>query len=221
MTEIEAYIRTAAIARGIDPDVAVAVAKSEGGLTNPVRQSDVVKNGRREPSYGPFQLYFGGGLGDQALKAGIDARDPNQWKQGVDFALNTAAKSGWGDWYGAKNTGIGNWEGIKGARPVGISLNSTPAAGGTAPTPNAVSGAPAGLPTFLAELLGEDGGKSLAGAVGGGGERRAASADIAPSGIGAEIGGGSGAYQAAAQLMASLLDKKRKLGVSLGGTYGL
>lgn len=111
---IEAYIRQAAIARGMNPDVAVRVAKSEGGLTDPVRQSDFVKNGQREPSYGPFQLYMGGGLGNKALEAGIDPRDPNQWQRGVDFALDNAKKSGWGQWYGAARAGIGNSEGIGG-----------------------------------------------------------------------------------------------------------
>lgn len=114
-TEIEQYIRAAAIQRGIDPDIAVRVAKSEGGVSDPVRQSDIVKNGVREPSYGPFQLYMGDGLGNAALKAGIDPRDPNQWQQGVDFALDNAKKDGWGAWYGAKNVGIGNRDGIGGA----------------------------------------------------------------------------------------------------------
>lgn len=115
--EIEAYIRQAALRYGIDPDIAVRVAKSEGGLTDPVRQSQVVSRGRQEPSFGPFQLLIGGngfpeGLGNRALAAGIDPRDPNQWQQGVDFALAEAARKGWGQWYGAANTGIGKWQGI-------------------------------------------------------------------------------------------------------------
>lgn len=84
--EIADYIRQSAAARGIDPDIALRVAMSEGGLKDPVRQSEVVKNGVREASYGPFQLYMGGGLGNKALEAGIDPRDPNQWRAGVDFA---------------------------------------------------------------------------------------------------------------------------------------
>lgn len=116
---IEAYIREAAAARGIDPDVAVTVARSEGGLKDPVRQSLVRKNGRQEPSYGPFQLLIGGGdtgfpagMGNDALAAGIDPRDPSQWQRGIDFALDNAAKNGWGAWYGAKAAGIGNRQGI-------------------------------------------------------------------------------------------------------------
>lgn len=110
--EIADYIRQAATARGIDPDTALRVAMSEGGLENPVNQSSVVKNGVREQSYGPFQLYMGGGLGNKALEAGIDPRDPNQWQKGVDFALDQAKQGGWGPWYGAKKIGVTGMAGI-------------------------------------------------------------------------------------------------------------
>lgn len=128
--EIADYIRQSATARGIDPDVALRVAMSEGGLKDPVRQSNVVKNGVREASYGPFQLYMGGGLGNKALEAGIDPRDPNQWRQGVDFALDQAAKGGWSPWYGAAKVGVGNRTGLDNARAIGFAPRSasTPAA---------------------------------------------------------------------------------------------
>jgi hypothetical protein len=108
----EKYIRQAAAARGIDPDVAVAVARSEG-LREGVWQSNVVKNGRREPSYGPFQLYTGGGLGNEFMnRTGLDPADPNNLYAGIDFALDHASKNGWGSWYGARDTGIPDWAGI-------------------------------------------------------------------------------------------------------------
>lgn len=110
--EIADYIRKSATERGIDPDIALRVAQSEGGLSDPVRQSDYVKNGVREPSYGPFQLYMNGGLGNKALEAGIDPRDPAQWQKGVDFALDQAKKGGWGPWYGAKKIGVTGMQGI-------------------------------------------------------------------------------------------------------------
>ncbi len=111
--EIESYIRQAAIQRGIDPDIAVRVAQSEGGLVDPVRQSDVIKEGVREPSFGPFQLYMNGGLGNAfQAETGLHPSDPNAWRQGVDFALDSAKKDGWGAWYGAKNVGITGMDGI-------------------------------------------------------------------------------------------------------------
>ncbi|TBG78624.1 hypothetical protein ELG76_04210 [Rhizobium leguminosarum] len=122
MTPLEQYIRQAAAARGIDPEIAVRVAKSEGGLNDPIRQSGVMKNGAREPSYGPFQLLIGGGgsgfpegLGNRAVAAGIDPRNPNDAYRGIDFALDEASKKGWGQWYGAKAAGLGNFAGIGGA----------------------------------------------------------------------------------------------------------
>jgi hypothetical protein len=125
MTPLEQYIRQAAAARGIDPEVAVRVAKSEGGLNDPIRQSGVLKNGAREPSYGPFQLLIGGGssgfpegLGNRAVAAGIDPRNPNDAYRGIDFALDEASKKGWGQWYGAKAVGLGNFAGI-GGQPSG------------------------------------------------------------------------------------------------------
>lgn len=132
MTEIEAYIRTAAIARGIDPDVAVRIARTEGGLTNPVQQSNITGPNGREPSFGPFQLNMAGGLGNQALRMGIDPRDPAQWKRGVDFALDVAAqKRSWGDWHGARDNGIPNDAGFGAAtKPIGVTLTSLRHVGG-------------------------------------------------------------------------------------------
>ena len=121
-TPLEQYIRQAAAARGINPDIAVRVAKSEGGLSDPTRQAEYVKGGYREPSYGPFQLLIGGpgtgfptGMGNDALAAGIDPRKPDNAQRGIDFALDQAKNSGWGAWYGAKAQGITGKAGIGGA----------------------------------------------------------------------------------------------------------
>lgn len=122
--DIANYISKAAAARGIDPATALAVAKSEGGLKSWNLQSGVMKNGVQEPSFGPFQLYKGGGLGNDFMrKTGMDPALAQNGPAGVDFALDHASKNGWGAWYGAKNTGIGNWEGIgKGAGSASAAL---------------------------------------------------------------------------------------------------
>lgn len=112
-TDVASYIAKAATARGIDPDIALRVAKSEGGLKSWNLQSNYMKNGVQEPSFGPYQLYMGGGLGNAfQKKTGLDPRLAENGPAGVDFALDNAKKSGWGAWYGAKKAGIGNWEGI-------------------------------------------------------------------------------------------------------------
>jgi hypothetical protein len=108
---LEPYIRETAQKYGIDPEVALRVAKSEGlrSFRSGVRQ----KSGKEEPSWGAFQLYTGGGLGNEFQKStGLDPSDPANEKATIDYALKTAAKVGWGPWHGAKNTGIGEFEGI-------------------------------------------------------------------------------------------------------------
>lgn len=115
-SDLEQYIRRAALQRGIDPTVALKVAQSEGLNADPNEgwQSNFVKNGVREPSFGPYQLYLGGGLGNEFQKrTGLDPRKPETVYQQIDFALDHAKDNGWTAWYGARNTGIGDWQGIK------------------------------------------------------------------------------------------------------------
>lgn len=137
MDEMAAYIRRAALQRGIDPEIALKVARSEG-LQPGTWQSNVVKGGVREPSYGPFQLYKHGMGGDFQKATGLDPADPSTAYQGVDFALDNAAKGGWGPWYGAKNAGIAPMQGI-GGQPQG----TPPLPPMPIPQPPSVPGLPA------------------------------------------------------------------------------
>lgn len=129
--EMEAYIRQAAQARGIDPDIAVRVARSEG-LAPDTWQSNVRLKYGREQSYGPFQLHvapdgYKPGMGNDFVKAtGLNPADPSTWKQGVDFALDNAAKGGWSPWFGRKNVGVDVWDGIAGAQALGVSPAAPP-----------------------------------------------------------------------------------------------
>lgn len=132
------YIRQAAIQRGIDPAVALRVAQAEG-------LNAYVGDGGS--SFGPFQLHYGGvarggnavgGLGDVFTKrTGLDARNPDTWRQQVDFSLDEAKRGGWGPWHawkGGSKAGIGgqpaNMPASGGdAMPVdGMSLSAPPAA---------------------------------------------------------------------------------------------
>lgn len=100
--EHAAYIRERAAAYGIDPDVALRVARSEG-LGGPFA-------GDAGSSYGDFQLHRGGiagggnrvgGLGDLFMqRTGLDPSDPANWRAMDDFALAQAAQGGWGPWHG-------------------------------------------------------------------------------------------------------------------------
>lgn len=122
-SDIENYIRAAAAKRGINPEVAIAVAKSEG-LNKYV--------GDRGSSFGPYQLHYGGvasggmavgGLGDEFTKAtGLNARDPSTVQKQIDFALDHAAKNGWGPWHGWSGSafaGIGAGASLSAAGPGG------------------------------------------------------------------------------------------------------
>jgi hypothetical protein len=111
-TEVHQYIVNKSNELGIDPKVSLEVWAREGKAG---WQSNFVKNGKRERSYGPYQLYVDGGLGNKFQEqTGLDPSDPKNWKQGVDFALQQAKSGGWGPWYGAKAAGITGFEGIGG-----------------------------------------------------------------------------------------------------------
>lgn len=117
--EIEDFIRDAARKRGIDPDIAVRVARSEGGVDEPARRGTFETGS----SWWPFQLHYGGkgyehfgtvaGMGNGFTElTGWQPGDPNAWRDSVRYALNRAKASGWGAWYGAAHVGIGPWDGI-------------------------------------------------------------------------------------------------------------
>lgn len=104
---VVSYIRSAAQARGIDPDIAVAVANQEG-LNTYV--------GDNNSSFGPYQLHYGNvaaggnavsGLGDAFTAAtGMDARDPSTIAAQIDYSLDQVAQNGWGPWHGAAAIGV-------------------------------------------------------------------------------------------------------------------
>ena len=114
--EVRDYIRRSAMARGLDPDIAVRVVLSEGGL-NPATWV-----GDHGSSFGPFQLHYGGlapggngvaGLGEAFTRdTGLRASDPSTWRQQVDWSLDHARRSGWTPWHGAAAAGIGPTQGL-------------------------------------------------------------------------------------------------------------
>jgi len=121
MGVVEDFIRSEALARGIDPDIAVRVARSEGGTSD----ADPARRGTfpTGSSWWPFQLHYGGtgyeylgtvaGMGnDFTALTGWEPGDPAAWRDSVRFALDAAAQRGWSPWYGARHVGIGDWDGI-------------------------------------------------------------------------------------------------------------
>lgn len=118
------FIRKAAAALGIDPNVAVRVANSEGLHSF---------YGDRNTSFGDFQLHIKnnipglslGGLGDVFRKeTGLDPSNPHNWRAMDLFALKKAREQGWGAWHGAARIGVFGRAGI-GAMPKGVPLPGT------------------------------------------------------------------------------------------------
>lgn len=94
-----AFMRSYAASKGLNPNAVEATARGEG--LN-------VYTGDKGTSFGDFQLHVGGGMGDQALRAGVDIRDPNKWKEQDTFAIDQMAANrdkgaAWyaGQWHGA------------------------------------------------------------------------------------------------------------------------
>src|SRR6056300_150832 len=105
----------------IDPDVALKVWRSEGGMkwqSQLKPQTKKVKTaGGKEASYGPFQLYTGkGGLGsaweEKYGKKLSTANSPEDVLSQIDFALSTVPKRGWQDFKGAERVGIKQNQGV-------------------------------------------------------------------------------------------------------------
>lgn len=121
--EIEDIIRVEAKLRRMDPDVAVRIWKSEGGSRY---QSEIERDPKKggslggyEASFGPFQLFTGGGLGnDYERLTGRKLVDDNTLdgiSRQIQFALDMAVRDSWKHWYGRKTAGVGLREGLENA----------------------------------------------------------------------------------------------------------
>jgi hypothetical protein len=119
---IERVIRQEAELRGIDPDVAVRIFRAEGAgsYQSSVPRSGSGSLGGREASFGPYQLYIGGGLGNTYQdRTGRDLTTDNT-REGIinqiRFALDMAIEQSWQPWYGRGPAGVGRYEGLGSAR---------------------------------------------------------------------------------------------------------
>jgi hypothetical protein len=122
--DLEAIITREASIRNIDPEIAIRLWRAEG---NTSYQSDVEREGSgslngREASFGPFQLFTGGGLGnDYERLTGRELVNDNTLEgvtKQIQFALDMAASRGWTPWYGRITAGIGERDGLADAVPV-------------------------------------------------------------------------------------------------------
>jgi hypothetical protein len=118
--EIHNYIVYAAKRRGIDPRKALKIAYGEG-LGAGVWQARDTSTGRRETSYGPFQLKVGGkgtgfkpGMGNDMINdTGLNPSERKNLQAGIDYALDQALVKGWQPWQNTiKKLGMSVWDGI-------------------------------------------------------------------------------------------------------------
>jgi|TARA_B110000879_G_scaffold190007_1_gene253975 peptidoglycan hydrolase-like protein with peptidoglycan-binding domain len=121
---MERIITKEASLRGMDPGVAIKIFRAEGAGSY---QSSVARSGNgslggREASFGPYQLYIGGGLGNDYQKAtGRDLTKDNTVDgitNQIRFALDMAVKNTWQPWYGRGPAGVGKLDGLSGAKYV-------------------------------------------------------------------------------------------------------
>lgn len=117
---VDDYVRQAAQRRGIDPNVASRMVGAESGYG----QNNLGDRVNGQPtSFGPLQLHFapdGRAMGDQFFHdTGQRPQDFAQnWKQQIDYALDKAAKGGWGPWTTSMNKlGLSKWSGINRQQP--------------------------------------------------------------------------------------------------------
>ena len=138
----EQFIRDYARKIGINPDQAVAIARAEGlnawSKSNPNAGSYVDRTRGVPWSFGDFQLNTRNGMGVDAIKAGIDPKDPNQWQAADKFALDQMRAHGVGAWSNPVARNI--------AAHGGLTLNTPQAEGVVDPSIVARGGASPAIP---------------------------------------------------------------------------
>lgn len=122
---IEDIIRTEAKLRNMGVDASLKIFNAEGASSyqSKVRKGSQKKEGGREASYGPFQLYTGIGLGKEYEKeTGVSLAEDNTLEgitRQIQFALDKAAEGkSWQPWYGRKKAGVAATEGLTDAKPL-------------------------------------------------------------------------------------------------------
>lgn len=88
--DVRAFLGAAAEAAGIDWRVPDVIVRYEGGYDRDGR--GWTTGGDAGLSFGPFQLYYGGGLGNAFTRdTGLDARDRSTWQEQILWSINYIA----------------------------------------------------------------------------------------------------------------------------------
>lgn len=123
--ERNAYYRSYARSRGVDPDFITGLTLREGGLSGTFGgHYDPTRSGAGGTSYGPFQLRLPGLGTDFAARYG----QPNasNWQEQGRFAIDYIAKNGSGPWGAVRDNG-----GISGLTSIGRAWQAANGGGGS------------------------------------------------------------------------------------------
>ena len=117
---IESIIAREAKLRNMDVATAIKVYRAEGLNSY---QSQLKYEGKQERSYGPYQLFVDGGLGNTYQKDTGRKLVSDNTLEGITnqirWSLDYVAKTGsWSPWKGAARVGIEDDEGLNGSKAI-------------------------------------------------------------------------------------------------------
>ena len=156
--EISNYIYRRALARGVNPNLALGIARYEGLNPRTIGSSTFGNRDAKGYSFGPYQLYSGssdpnniarGGMAYEFLKKYGEKPSASNWQKQVDFSIDRMATSGVSPWYAVRDQGginaITN-KGAKFASSIGLSADTPAVVPKSASTASAPTPPPAAAP---------------------------------------------------------------------------
>jgi hypothetical protein len=112
--DIASYIYSRAQEIGVDPNLALGIARYEGLNPNTIGSPTFGNRDARGYSFGPFQLFSGspdpskiapGGMAYEFQQKYGSAPSRENWQQQVDFSLDRIKSSGTSPWYAVRDRG--------------------------------------------------------------------------------------------------------------------
>lgn len=112
--DIASYIYSRAQEIGVDPNLALGIARYEGLNPNTIGSPTFGNPDARGYSFGPFQLYSGsrdpgtiapGGMAYEFMQRYGSAPSRENWQQQVDFSLERMKSAGTSPWYAVRDRG--------------------------------------------------------------------------------------------------------------------
>jgi len=137
---IASYIYNRAREVGVNPNLALGIARFEGLNPNTLGSPTFGNRDARGYSFGPFQLFSGspdpsriepGGMAYEFKQRFGEAPSASNWQQQVDFSLDAMRRRGVGAWYAVRDQGGPDaitQKGMQFARQIGLDGDGQPSA---------------------------------------------------------------------------------------------